>query len=440
MNKQIRWLLTEMDRWVADGVISAEQAGRLRSRYPNFAEGTPWGLLVFASAGATIIGLGVILLFAYNWDDIPKFGKLALIFLAVLGAHGGGIFLYRQGGWQRKLGDAFMLLGSMFYGAAIWLIAQIYHIDEHYPNGFLIWALGALALAWAIESIPQALLAAILFTIWGSCETLQFDQAAYWAIVAVLVGIGPLAWRKRSGLLTSVVLSGVYFLLITTLVDSASGAHAVTAILAVSVLLIAGEKLIANLTHQPVAGRGAWLIFGFGGFLVISYLLGFHRMADDLLDWNHGPGVDKTAASVCTWILFASALGTWAGAVWKAVKKEIIVPVEEWLCPIALIYAYLLASQHGTVDDLFIAVTFNLITLGIAIMWMLRGCREAQIRPTVLGSILLAGLVFARYFDLFDSLASRGITFLLLGAVLLGEALYYRKNHRPESFTRGGGS
>ena len=51
-------------------------------------------------------------------------------------------------------------LGTMFFGAGIWLIAQVYHIDEHYPNGFLLWGLGALAMAWALRSIPQAIVAA----------------------------------------------------------------------------------------------------------------------------------------------------------------------------------------------------------------------------------------------------------------------------------------
>lgn len=40
----------------------------------------------------------------------------------------------------------------MLFGAGIWLVAQIYHIEEHYPNGFLIWGLGAMALAWALPS------------------------------------------------------------------------------------------------------------------------------------------------------------------------------------------------------------------------------------------------------------------------------------------------
>ena len=41
----------------------------------------------------------------------------------------------------------------MLFGAGIWLVAQVYHIEEHFPDGFLIWGIGALALAWAMPSI-----------------------------------------------------------------------------------------------------------------------------------------------------------------------------------------------------------------------------------------------------------------------------------------------
>jgi uncharacterized membrane protein len=63
-------------------------------------------------------------------------------------------------------------------------------------------------------------------------------------------------------------------------------------------------------------------------------------------------------------------------------------------------------------------------------MWMLRGCREAQLRSTVVGSLLFGTLVLARYFDLFESLATRGLTFIVLGGILIAEAMYYRKMRR----------
>jgi len=441
MNKKVRWLMDEIDRWTAEGLVSPEQAGRLRARYPKPAEGPPWGLLVFACAGAIVIGLGIILLFAYNWDDIPKFGKLALIFGAIIGTHIGGLALLRKGGWQMKLGEAFSLLGTMFYGSAIWLIAQIYHIDEHYPNGFLIWALGALALAWILESTPQALLAAVLFTIWGGTEGLSFDQPTYWSILVVLLGIGPLAWKNRSGLLMATVLAAIYFLTIVSLVEYGNGAHAFSSILALSVLLIAGEKLIPLPEGESGAGTAVWLFFGFSGFLVCAYLLGFHKLATDLLDWHRGNGSNPTLAGTYSWLLFFAALISWAFVAWRALqKKHFTVPVEEWLCPIALVYSYLLANRHGRVDDRFVAITFNLVALGIAIMWMLRGCREARLRPTVLGSLLLSAIVLARYFDLFDSLASRGIAFLVVGGVLLAEPFYYRKSKGTAGSMEGGAS
>lgn len=441
MTKQIRWLRAEIDRWTAEGLVSPEQAERLRQRYPQPKDGPPWGLLVFASAGAIVIGLGVILLFAYNWNDIPKFGKLALIFGAVIGAHAGGLILYRKDNWQRKLGEAFSLLGTMFYGSAIWLIAQIYHIDEHYPNGFLFWALGALALAWVLESIPQALLATVLFAIWGSTEMWNFDNPTNWSILAVLCGIGPLAWRKRSGLLTATVLAATYFLLATTLVQYGNGAHAFTAILALSALLLAGEKLIRTQQSEAVPGTVPWIFFGFGGFLVCAYLLGFHRIVDDLLTWDRHAGRNQMIATLYCWLFFAGGLGSWLWVAWKTLKqKSLTVSVEEWLCPIALMYAYLLASHNWQGYWRLVALTFNLVFLGIAVMWMLRGCREARLRPTVLGSLMLAALVFARYFDLFESLAARGLTFVLLGGVLLAEAMYYRKNRQEEPPARGGAS
>ena len=43
------------------------------------------------------------------------------------------------------------LAGTILFGAGIWLVAQIYHIDEHYPNAFFFWGFGAMTMAWATE-------------------------------------------------------------------------------------------------------------------------------------------------------------------------------------------------------------------------------------------------------------------------------------------------
>jgi len=170
MSKEVRWLWEQSDGWIAKGLISKEQAGQIRKLYPEPKAILPWGTIIFSGLGAAVAGLGVILLLAYNWQAIPKAAKLGVIFGGLGGLHGAGIWLFLRDDWRRQLGEAVSLLGTMLFGAGIWLVAQIYHIEEHYPNGFLTWGLGALAMAWAMPSVAQALLATTVLCIWGCTE------------------------------------------------------------------------------------------------------------------------------------------------------------------------------------------------------------------------------------------------------------------------------
>jgi uncharacterized membrane protein len=435
MDKKISWLLSEIDRWKTDGLVSPEQADRLRQRYVQpsspsapAAESVPWGLLVFASAGAIVIGLGVILLFAYNWAEIPKFGKLALVFAALIGAHAGGIRLLAQPGWQPKLGEALTALGTMFYGAGIWLVAQIYNIDEHYPNGFLFWALGALAMAWAIRSTANGLLAAVLLAIWGSTEAFDFHAPEFWSVMLVAGGLLPLAWKQRSALLLAATLAAIQLLLAVNVVNWGGGAQAFTATLAWAVLLVAAARLTDADRPDFRGGAGVMAFFGFGAFLVCAYLLSFHDAADGLLNWARQYGPRPAMASAFSWSLFTAGLAGWMWISRRSLlRREMEVRREDWLLPIALLYCFGIACLNQRGWGLFVSWSFNLVLLGVAIMWMWRGCQESHLRPTVLGSLLLGAVVLARYFDLFQSMASRGLAFIVLGAIFVAEAMFYRK-------------
>jgi uncharacterized membrane protein len=213
MKKNIKWLLAEIDRWVDQGVIEPAQAAALKSRYPAPVEAVAWSRIIFFCLGAALFGLGVVLLFAYNWQELHKFAKLGIIFAALIGAHGAGGWLGRSAGRYRTAGEGFHLLGTMLFGAGIWLVAQIYHIEEHYPNGFLIWGLGALALAWALPSMAQGILAALLLVLWNGFKVFDFKNSQPLSPFLVLAGTLPLAWINRSRVLTSIGTLGFLFTL-----------------------------------------------------------------------------------------------------------------------------------------------------------------------------------------------------------------------------------
>ena len=170
MKRHIKGLINEIDLWVSEGIIAPEQGQAIKNRYPAPTEGRAWGRVIFFSIGAILFGLGVILIFAYNWQRMHKFVKLAVIFAAIVGAHGIAFGLRRQNRTHQTIGEGLHLLGTMLFGAGIWLVAQIYHIDEHYPNAFLVWSVAALAMAWAMPSIVQATLALFLVAFWAGVE------------------------------------------------------------------------------------------------------------------------------------------------------------------------------------------------------------------------------------------------------------------------------
>ena len=444
MSKRTRWLFSEIDRWISGGVISREQASSIRALYEEPPGAVSWGLVVFSSIGAAIVGLGIILLFAYNWHAIPKFGKLALILGAVAAAHAGGILAGQREGWRRQLSEALCVLGTMVFGAGIWLVAQVYNIDEHFPAGFLIWGLGALAMAWSIRSVPQAIVATILLTVWDGSELFKFQTSMNWALVLVGFGVGALALRLRSAVLTAFVLASLT--LITIFHGSFMGGSYVAWVdmYALSVLLVAAGCLLGDRATTE-GQRGVMTFFGCAGFLVCSYIRSF-PFGDDMMSRPRLETIQMDRwtgwlGSGYRWLLLAAAIALFIALTVRRVRAgRALATIGDLIYPIALIYSEfswesIFGAQRriqgppygydGQYTGNFIA--FNLVCLAVAVTWMVRGCRFGNLRQTVLGSLVLAVVIMARFHDLPGSLATRGLVFVALGAVLFAEGFYYRK-------------
>ena len=441
MSERIRWLWDESRQWVAKGLISEDQAGAIRRLYPEPKAALPWGMVIFSGIGAAIAGLGVILLFAYNWHAIPRFGKLGIIFAGLALLHALGITLFRRGGdWRRQLGEVACLLGTMLFGAGIWLVAQIYHIEEHYPNGYLIWGLGALALAWSMPSVLQALLAVAVLAIWGCSEGWGFDTAIHWAPLLILISLGSLAWRLRSRLLVFFVLAAFVVTLCAN-VGAVDNSLLLRVMLSFAALFIAASILVPRHGWFPESAA-AWNFFGWAGFLICTYLLTFPGMVEDLLGWGqrgwHGRFLTAHAPTlfVYTWGPLGLGLLAWGAVAWPLRpgappgKRPTDCAIEQWLVPLTALLCQVLALARLTGSKWEVTVVFNLVFLAVAAAWMARGCRDGLLRPTIIGSLLLVALIAARYFDLFESLAVRGVIFLAVGALLITEGIVFRRARR----------
>ncbi len=126
------WLEGEVAVWRAMGLVDDERAAALLGLYETResfdARQQAKGLLTLMALAALLVGLGVLLLIGYNWEQMPAPLKVTAIFGALIGTHAVAFGLRYRLGW-RRFSEVVFFLGCLFYGAAIALLAQIFHIE-----------------------------------------------------------------------------------------------------------------------------------------------------------------------------------------------------------------------------------------------------------------------------------------------------------------------
>lgn len=219
-----KWLRKQLDFWANKGILNQSQKDNIKSLYiwpgqeviSPAKEKPPINLIVVLEAiGAFLIGAGVISFIAFNWPKLPNFTKLILIIIAVVSAHLTGFFILSHRPKFQKAGFSFIFLGNIFYGAGIWLVAQIYHIQHAFPTGVFLWALGVLPFAYVVKSKLNYFLAIALFILWTLGESIGF-QKPHLPFLLILLGLlGPLSYYLKSkvGLSTCIITGGVWLLI-----------------------------------------------------------------------------------------------------------------------------------------------------------------------------------------------------------------------------------
>jgi uncharacterized membrane protein len=104
--------------------------------------------------GVTFVGIGVFSIIAANWSYLDDFAKLICVIVPMCISYIVGANM-RKSVDHQKTGDGLIVLGTVFYGAAIFLIAQIFNIHAMWQDGMLLWTIGSAlaALLTAVETL-----------------------------------------------------------------------------------------------------------------------------------------------------------------------------------------------------------------------------------------------------------------------------------------------
>ena len=474
MNKRIiteknrAWLSEEMKIWNNQGIVSEDHAARIWDLYLSARQSAEqrhaWARFTLLSLAMLMIGLAVLLVIGYNWQAIGRPLKLAVIFAAILGSYATAFYLryLRQ---ARLLSELFFFLGCLCYGSAIWLIAQIFNINSHYPDGVWFWALGVLPFALCLDTLLFHCLYAGLLATWVGCETLGFSHPLEWLFsgwsiplpasyslpLLVLPGI-VWAYRKGSPLTLAIYLAVIawwivlYPLCWQLRIDPMYW-----------VAVLGGIFSMIALIHGPRNNMAApFYTLGVGMVLVALVPLSF---AD--YQCFYRSGIESTDLKIYAGICFILAgLICALGLAYRAQKKSVrqsgtALSFSSQLVPLAIPLAIIgamgfLCIWHGIIDVhgmsyhyyygdsplkwtypiLVPVIIVNVLMVAFAVWLMRIGMKDDRGKIFALGVAYFLLWAVMRYFDLFSGIGGMlgaAMLFLLCGVVLYGVARLWQR-------------
>lgn len=415
-----RRLETDLSRWEADGTISADVAGVIRSRLPPIA-----GLnvaVVIAIAGGLLIAASFLTFVAANWSAIIRPLRLAILLGGILGAYGIGAWFNRAK--RDYLADLASGVGAIIFGAAIALVGQMYHLSGDFTAAVLLWATGALIAAGLTNSLGALATALVAVCIWNVMRVEETSDVytpivgfiAFWGLATFLV----LIWNRPAArhLVSVAVVAGV--LTWSLNIEARQGQQLLLFCAGMSLLLGTG---LALATRELDSVRTLGLTWANYGAVVLAIGLVFAAL-DFEQKWTSG--LSSAAQIPTAWAVASAFIGIFLVGAVAAVTRRIgpaLVGIaiglalasffdRRWLGGHGFWLAYALALSSllsliisGILDDIRPRVVGGWVGLAMVIAVITWGMEE-PLRYRAL-FLMLAGIVAIALAAVLERLAPR---------------------------------
>lgn len=380
--------------WLTEGLVDDELAARLRASLeerdePERANRLIW-LLV--SIGAVLIGGGLLLFIASQWDQSSPVRRLGLLFGIYVVIVAGAAVAERQ---QLDItARGLWFLSSIAVGVNLFLVGQIFNLTLNYWQGTLLWLIATLAMGWASPSSAQGWLAVPLGLLtlgWISVPSSRFfDQGAFLWEPAGLRPLLPLVGLALVGIGLLVAPTSFSWL---TRPAAAFGSLAVTVPITVS-------------TFHPEAF--GW-IFGieFRRFHVVVGLLCIALIA---LAWWKQPLAPLAIGFAAVAVLLLALLPQVDGQAFDETSVS-------WLAP-----------PFNDSEALFFA--YNAIIFGLALATIVVGQRYNLRGLVNIGFFMVAVLLVAVYIGRLAGALPTSLAVILGGLLLVGGATFLERKRR----------
>lgn len=407
-------MLKDLQELVKADVISQNTAEKISNFYRKKGDDSTNRLfIVFGILGAILVGLGIVMIIAHNWDELTRITKTFFAFLPLLVGQFLCLFtlIKKQESVAWRESSAAFLFFSV--GASISLISQIYNIPGNLSSFLLTWMLLCLPLIYVMNSSIVSLLYIVGVTYYAG-ETSYWSQPQsvayfYWLLLLAALPHYYLLFKKKPEsnfmifhhwlLPLSVVIS------LGTVADKTGSLMYIAYFSLFGLLYLVGNSAI--FTHQKSRNNG-YKILGTLGTIILLLTLSFDWF------WKELSVRDFQFNEVIVTPEFFAAiiLSLLAGALLFFQLKNNSIKEIKPIAPIFILFILtFILGLYSTISVVFI----NFFVFAIGILTLKDGAKQDHLGILNFGLLIITALVICRFFDTNLSFVFKGILFVSVG-------------------------
>ena len=400
-------IIKDLPELVEHNVISVQTAADIEKYYATRVEPQSNVMLtIFGILGGVLAGLGIILIFAHNWDTFSKTVKTVLAVLPLFvaqGLAGYSILANKSRVWK----EASAMLLFFAIGSSISLVAQVYNISGDFPAFLRAWIVLGLPLVYVLNSNAAAILL-LSFTTWYSVQ-MGFTSGQPYLAVLFIGALMPyyikvLREDRNSNMAFTLnwLVPLTAFEVVGAAVNSADGFMLVIFMAFFGLLYIIGSLPF----FKDLKRRTGYISFGGLGIIIILLMVSTKSMWIEIVGSMDNGYHTPQPLFIAIWAVLLLA-----GAVlmfkYKSANFNTGLKWATFLFPV--LYAVAMANV------VVATILTNLLILAFGIIIIRNGINKLDFRTLNFGLSVIAALTVIRFFDTNVSFVIRGSLFLIVG-------------------------
>ncbi len=412
MSKQ---LLKDLADLVQAQVITEETSQRIKEYYTNQPSQSSNRLfIVFGILGSLLVGMGIVLIIAHNWDTLPKTAKLAVGFLPLLIGQGlAALVLFKKSAdraWRE--GSAAFLFFAI--AISISIVSQVYNIEGDLGGFLFIWMCLSLPIVYVLWSSVASLLF-ILGITWYACEVGYFNypygQAfAYWTLLALSIPFYYLEFIRKNQKNNFFYFHSWFLVLSVTVCLGIFADNGDELMMTAYMSLFSGVIIMSQLkafeTNRVLTN--AFLVVGSLGVITLLLMLSFDSY------WNELHFGESLKEIFSLGEFYVSLILTLIDGIllFILLRTHALASVNsKSFAFVFFIILFIIGLNSPGLSQLLI----NLLILLLAVHTIRDGAQRNHLGILNYGLLIITALIVCRFFDTDFSFVLRGLLFIGVG-------------------------